>query len=189
MKTILLCSDLDGTLIPNRDATESQKARKVFSQLAVREEIYLAYVSGRNKHLVKEAIRKYDLPEPDFVIGDVGTTFYRINGPQWQSDDNWQQEIGQDWHGKDHNYVVKLLSALDGLRLRLQEEEKQNQYKVSYYTEPQFDIAAFRTRVSPLLEDHRIFTSIIWSRDERCNVVCSTYSLGEPINSRQFGFY
>ena len=187
MKTILLCSDLDGTLIPNGAATESPKARKVFSQLAARKEIYLAYVSGRNEHLVKEAIIKYDLPQPNFVIGYVGTTLYRVNGPQWQLDKNWQQEIGQDWHGSGHSEVIKLLSALDGLEIRLQEEEKQNQYKVSYYTAPQFNIKAVRKRVSKLLDEHGIFTSIIWSRDE--TVQCgSTYFLGEPTSCRQFGF-
>jgi sucrose-6-phosphatase len=166
MKTILLCSDLDGTLIPNGDATESPKAREVFSQLVAREEMHLAYVSGRNKQLVKAAIDKYALPEPRFVIGDVGTTLYRILGQQWQLDEKWQQEIGQDWHGSGHNDVVRLLSGLDGLELRLQEEEKQNKYKVSYYTAPQFDIKAVRQRVSSFLDEHDILTSIIWSRDE-----------------------
>jgi HAD superfamily hydrolase (TIGR01484 family) len=166
MKKILLCSDLDGTLIPNGDATESPQARKIFSQFAAREEIHLAYVSGRDEKLVKEAIEKYRLPLPRFVLGDVGTTLYRLHGQQWQLDKNWQHEIGQDWHGSDHNDVVRLLSDLDGLDLRLQEEDKQNTYKVSYYTNHQFDIKAARKRIDALLVEHGIFTSIIWSRDE-----------------------
>jgi HAD superfamily hydrolase (TIGR01484 family) len=166
MKTILLCSDLDGTLIPNGDANESPKARKLFCQFAAREEIHLAYVSGRDEKLVKAAIEQYGLPVPRFVIGDVGTTLYRISGQQWQLDENWQQEIGLDWHGSDHNDVVRWLSGLDGLDLRLQEEDKQNTYKVSYYTDPQFDIKAARKRIDALLVEHGIFTSIIWSRDE-----------------------
>ncbi len=166
MKTILLCSDLDGTLIPNGDATESPQARKLFFQLAAREEIHLAYVSGRDKQLVRSAIEKYGLPLPRFVIGDVGTTLYRLHGQQWQLDDDWQHEIGQDWHGSDHNDVVMLLSDLGGLELRLQEESKQNRYKVSFYTDYQFDIQAARTRIADILGKHGIFTSIIWSRDE-----------------------
>lgn len=166
MKTILLCSDLDGTLIPNGDATESPKARKLFFQLAARKEIHLAYVSGRNEQLVKEAIEKYALPEPLFVIGDVGTTLYRVQNKQWNIDEKWQQQISRDWQGSGHYDVVSLLSGLDGLELRLQEEEKQNTYKVSYYTAPQFDIKAFRKRISTFLAERGIFTSIIWSRDE-----------------------
>ncbi len=166
MKTILLCSDLDGTLIPNGDAAESPKARKLFSQLAAREAIHLAYVSGRDEKLVKAAIEKYRLPLPRFVIGDVGTTLYRLHGRQWRLDENWQQEIGQDWHGSDHSDVVELLSELDGLDLRLQEEDKQNRYKVSYYTDYQFNIKDARGRIADILSKNGISTSIIWSRDE-----------------------
>lgn len=173
MKTILLCSDLDGTLIPNGGEVESPKVRKLFSQLAGRPEICLAYVTGRNEQLVREAIGNYHLPEPHFVIGDVGTTFYRIDGGQWQLDKKWQQEIGQDWHGRAHNDVVTLLAGVDGLEIKLQEEEKQNLYKVSYYTAPQFDIEAVREKVSRLFDEQGIFTSIIWSRDEtvRCGLL------------------
>lgn len=166
MKAILLCSDLDGTLIPNGDATESLQARKLFFQLAARGDIHLAYVSGRDEQLVKVAIEEYGLPLPRFVIGDVGTTFYRLHGRQWQLDEEWQHEIAQDWHGSEHSDVVRLLSELCGLKLRLQEESKQNTYKVSYYTEYQFDIQAARKRMSDLLVEHGIFSSLIWSRDE-----------------------
>ncbi len=167
MKPILLCSDLDRTLLPNGAQVESPEARKIFSELAAREEILLAYVSGRHEQLVKEAIKKYDLPEPHFVIGDVGTTLYRINGKQWQLDKNWLQEIGRDWHGSSRNDVVMLLSGLDGFDLRLQEKEKQNSYKVSYYTNPQVDMQAIRNKVSALLSEHGIVTSVIWSLDEK----------------------
>ncbi len=169
MKTILLCSDLDRTLIPNGAQTESPKVRKIFAKLAARKEISLAYVSGRNEQLVKEAINKYELPEPRFVIGDVGTTLYRISGNQWELDDNWQQEIGQDWHGNSRNDVVKLLSELGGFALRLQEEEKQNSYKLSYYTDPELNMKAIRNKVSSLLDEHGIVASVIWSLDEKMN--------------------
>lgn len=97
MKTILLCSDLDRTQLPNGVQSESPNARGFFSRLAARQEIHLVHVTGRNEQLVKEAISKYDLPEPQFVIGDVGTTLYRINDSQWQLDENWQQELGCRW--------------------------------------------------------------------------------------------
>lgn len=167
MKTILLCSDLDRTLLPNGAQIESPQVRKIFSKLVAREEIHLAYVSGRNEQLVKEAIIKYELPEPHFVIGDVGTTLYRINGSQWELDKNWQQEIGRDWHGSSRNEVVTLLSGLNGFKLRLQEEEKQNSYKVSYYTDPQLEMKAIRNKVAALLYEHGIVTSVIWSLDEK----------------------
>jgi hypothetical protein len=170
MKTILLCSDLDRTLIPNGDQPESPKARELFSLLAARPEISLAYVSGRNEQLVKKALDKYALPEPDFVIGDVGTTLYRLDGEKgrkvWHLDQQWQQEIGRDWHDRSRDDVAGLLANVHGMGLRPQEEAKQNRYKVSYYTDPDLDGKAVRESVTVLLEERRICSTVIWSRDD-----------------------
>jgi hydroxymethylpyrimidine pyrophosphatase-like HAD family hydrolase len=110
MKTILLCSDLDRTLIPNGAEDESPQARPMFARLAAQRQLRLAYVSGRDKNLVKKAITDFDLPEPDFVIGDVGTTLYHVDGHQWQMNQGWQREIGHDWHGHGHAGITALLA-------------------------------------------------------------------------------
>ena len=64
MKTILLCSDLDRTLIPNGAEDESPQARPLFAGLAAHPQLRLAYVSGRDKNLVKKGIVDFDLPSP-----------------------------------------------------------------------------------------------------------------------------
>ncbi len=170
MKTILLCSDLDRTLIPNGEQPESPKAREVFFRLSARPEICLTYVSGRSELLVREAISKYDLPEPDFVIGDVGTTLYRIEksktGLRWCLDAGWQQEIGSDWISCNRDDVVGLLAGIHGMGFRLQEEEKQNKFKVSYYTDPDLKMEVVRERISIFLQAHGISSTVIWSRDD-----------------------
>lgn len=177
MKTILLCSDLDRTLIPNGEEPESPKAREAFSRLSARPELCLTYVSGRNELLVREAIRKYDLPEPDFVIGDVGTTLYRIEkrkpGSRWCLDAGWQQEIGADWISCNRDDVVGLMAGVHGMDFRLQEEEKQNKFKVSYYTDADLEMEAVRKRISILLQAHGISSTVIWSRDDgaRCGLL------------------
>ena len=76
LQNILICSDLDRTIIPNGYQEESANARPVFRQLAEHANINLAYVSGRNKKLILDAIEEFDLPIPDYAIGDVGTTLY-----------------------------------------------------------------------------------------------------------------
>ena len=50
---LLICTDLDRTLIPNRIAPESPGAREYFRKLSNRDEITLVYISGRNKNLVE----------------------------------------------------------------------------------------------------------------------------------------
>ncbi len=65
---LLICTDLDRTLIPNGPQPESPGARRRFAILAERPEVTLAYVSGRHRALVEDAITTYRLPTP----GPVG---------------------------------------------------------------------------------------------------------------------
>ena len=114
MKTILLCSDLDRTLVPNGAAPESPQARPAFAHLTAHSKVRLAYVSGRDKDLVKQATAEFDLPDPDYVVGDVGTTLYRVLGGRWLPDDAWQDKIGRDWGCYDHDAITALLADLAG---------------------------------------------------------------------------
>jgi len=166
MKTRLLCSDLDRTLIPNGAEPESPQARKVLAHLAAHPKLRLAYVSGRDKHLVEQAIREYELPEPDFVIGDVGTTMYRIVGGRWLANSAWEKEIGQNWHGNGHDDIVRMLDDLEIDDFRLQPPEKQNRYKVSYFTDLSNDAQQLEEKIAGFLDDRGMAANVIWSRDD-----------------------
>ena len=96
LQKILLCSDLDRTLIPNGYQKESDHARPVFRRLTEHASIYLAYVSGRDKNLILDAIEEFYLPMPDYAIGDVGTTIYRVTDGCWRLSDEWIREIAAD---------------------------------------------------------------------------------------------
>ncbi|MFW6379199.1 MAG: HAD family hydrolase, partial [Guyparkeria sp.] len=85
MSDLLVCTDLDRTLIPNGRQPESSDARDLFRQLVERPEVTLAYVSGRDRRLLESAIAEFALPTPDFAIGDVGTTIYRIDDGEWHA--------------------------------------------------------------------------------------------------------
>ena len=84
LKRILICTDLDRTLLPNGKQPESPGARAAFTRLVSRPEVTLAYVSGRHRSLVEDAIMEYGLPLPDWVIGDVGTTIYHVRTGEWR---------------------------------------------------------------------------------------------------------
>lgn len=166
MKTLLLCSDLDRTLIPNGAEPETPQARTLLAHLTAHPKLRLAYVSGRDKTLVDQAIREYDLPEPDFVIGDVGTTLYRIVGGQWQTNQAWQEEIGQNWYGSDHDDIVRMLAELAIDDFRLQPPEKQSRYKVSYFTSLSSGTQPLADTIAGILDDRGIAANVIWSRDD-----------------------
>jgi sucrose-6F-phosphate phosphohydrolase len=164
LQKILMCSDLDRTLIPNGSQKESAHARPVFRQLAEHANISLAYVSGRDKKLILDAIEEFYLPEPDYAISDVGTTLYRVIDGNWQLSDDWSDEIGKDWKGLNWEELAELFEAVDDIEL--QEPEKQSLYKVSFYTDPHVDQQQMKKHIRIILDEKGIRANIIWSVDE-----------------------
>jgi sucrose-6F-phosphate phosphohydrolase len=162
---ILLCSDMDRTILPNGDQDESPQGRSVFSLLVERSEIQLAYVSGRDKRLIQKAIAEYDLPLPDYAVGDVGTTIYELTGSSWTPWEAWFREIAKDWNGLDHEDLYELLKGFDDLTL--QEQEKQNRFKLSYYTDEGIEGRRLVDEMKHHLSEHGLNCRIIWSVDEQ----------------------
>jgi hypothetical protein len=68
--TICLCSDLDRTILPNGFQAESPGVRNVLRKVTKHPGMTLVYVTGRNHSLVIDAIDEFDIPVPDYVIGD-----------------------------------------------------------------------------------------------------------------------
>ena len=161
---ILICSDLDRTLIPNGFQEESAHARPVLRRLAENAHIFLAYVSGRDRELIRDAIEEFYLPEPDYAIGDVGTTLYHVSSGNWQLSDEWSDEIGQDWQGYTWEALAEFLEDVD--EIRLQEPEKQNLYKLSFYTDEQIDRRRLIEQIRIVLNKKEVSAHIIWSVDE-----------------------
>jgi hypothetical protein len=164
MERLLLCTDLDRTLLPNGTQPESPEARTRFSQLAARPEVSLAFVSGRHRMLVLAAIEEYQLPEPDFVIGDVGTNIYSVQNNHWRIWQSWAEEIAADWGALSRDELQALFADLD--ELRLQEAEKQNRFKLSYYAAPDVGIQPILTEMEHRMSVQHIKASLIWSVDE-----------------------
>jgi sucrose-6F-phosphate phosphohydrolase len=165
---ILLCSDLDRTILPNGEAPESPGARAVLRRIARRAEIRLVYVSGRNRQLIQDAIENYRLPLPDFAIGDVGTTIYDVGKGIWNEWTAWNEEISKDWPEDGRDELAAKLS--DMTRLRLQEPEKQNRFKLSFYTDTDGDQTQLVQRIRERLEDRDVRVNVIWSVDEQRDV-------------------
>jgi sucrose-6F-phosphate phosphohydrolase len=160
---ILICTDLDRTLLPNGEAPESPLARELFRKIAQHPEVRLAYVTGRHRELVVEAIADFQLPTPNYVLADVGSSIYEVNGEwrQWQA---WQDEIAPCWHGFKHEQLAELFD--DVRELRLQEAAKQNRFKLSYYVPLEADTKALLAEMERRLEMNSIRASLIWSIDD-----------------------
>lgn len=164
MKRFLLCTDLDRTLIPNGKQAESPQAMERFRRLVNCEQATLVYVTGRHRALIEQAIAEYDLPMPDFAIADVGTTIYRIGSPDWRQWDEWDAQVAPDWQGLTHDDLYRLLSVFPALRL--QEKEKQNRHKLSFYVPPEADANRLLEEMDARLKYSDIKANLIWSIDE-----------------------
>jgi hypothetical protein len=164
MKQILLCTDLDRTLLPNGIQPESPAARPLFKKLASAPFVTLAYVSGRDFTLLEQAMADYDLPRPDFMVGDVGTTIYQNSGGDWRPWAEWREMIGKDWRGIAPEGLAARLADLE--ELELQEPAKQSRLKLSYYTAPDIDVARLREKVRERLAPWTAKVKLIFSVDE-----------------------
>jgi sucrose-6F-phosphate phosphohydrolase len=164
VKPLLLCTDLDRTLIPNGAQPESPQARERFKRLVQQKEITLVYVTGRSRALIEQAIADYNLPQPDFAIADVGSTIYRTDASGWQQWAEWDTLLAQDWQVMTHDHLSRLLSSFPALQL--QEQEKQNLHKLSFYVPLETDVPELLGGIAAQFKFIGIKANLIWSIDE-----------------------
>jgi sucrose-6F-phosphate phosphohydrolase len=162
---LLICTDLDRTLIPNGPQPESPGAQAHFATLAARPEVTLVYVSGRHRELVQAAIAEYSLPMPDYAICDVGTTIYHLeSAADWQRLASWEADIARDWNGLQRGDLERELAGIGDLRL--QEACRQNACKLSYYLPGDFDRERLAPPIESRLEALGVSARLVWSIDE-----------------------
>jgi sucrose-6-phosphatase len=161
---LLLCTDMDRTIIPNGPQPEPRGARAAFAAFCARPDVTLAYVTGRHPALVQQAITEYALPTPAYAITDVGATIYRINGETWIEQTDWSRRIGTDWQGRSAHDI---LPELDGIPdLTPQEPEKQQPRKASFYIVANTDIDAVLRTIHARLDAMGLAARCICSIDE-----------------------
>jgi hydroxymethylpyrimidine pyrophosphatase-like HAD family hydrolase len=114
--------------------------------------------------MIFDAIEEFYLPMPNYAIGDVGTTFYRIINGDWQLSDAWSDEIGQDWKGLNWERLAEYFEDMQ--EIQLQELEKQSRYKLSFYTDQNIDHRQLKKKIRTILAQRGLRANIIWSVDE-----------------------
>lgn len=161
---LLICTDLDRTLLPNGLQPESPEALPTLRRLVSRPEVSLAYVSGRRLELHLEAMCTYDVPEPDYIIADVGASIYHREDGTWKRDERWFAKLSEAWQGREWRDVLPLLSDIDGLVL--QAEEAQAPHKLSFDVQNIADNTRILAEVEARLAAKKIRSHLIWSVDE-----------------------
>ena len=73
----VLATDLDGTLIPLEENRQNQDDLQILATQLVQREVTLLFVTGRHLDSVLEAINEFRLPQPEWIICDVGTSLFQ----------------------------------------------------------------------------------------------------------------
>lgn len=145
----LVASDLDGTLIPPEDTEVRREEVRTFARrVSGRDDLVLAYVTGRHVDFATEGIRRWDLPEPDLLVCDVGTTLYRGTDHD-AADPDYRAAMREALGGTTADRLREVLRAEEGVEL--QEEEKQGEFKASAYLPAGAEGRRIRARVAERL--------------------------------------
>lgn len=121
---MLLATDLDGTFLTGRQ----EHRQKLYQLIAAHPEIDLVFVTGRGLESVLPLLSDPTIPDPDYIICDVGCTV--VHGHSLQPLHALQGEIEKIWPGK--HVVEKMLQGIDGLQLQDVPQER----RCSYFCEP-----------------------------------------------------
>ncbi|MCL5419842.1 MAG: HAD-IIB family hydrolase [Candidatus Marsarchaeota archaeon] len=128
----LFCSDLDGTMFPFYGMPDRKCLGHLKDLLKKSQWVRSCYVTGRNLELTLEAIRDYQLPEPDYLITDVGTKIYsRGRGGRWAEDRTLHAFLRNIWPSGTSDALLRSVSAIRGVKK--QGEGVQSEFKCSFY--------------------------------------------------------
>ena len=131
-RPILLATDLDGTLIPLAGGSDHQASLVRLTDLLEQNEMSLAFVTGRHFASVRSAISQFNLPQPDWILCDVGTSaFERCVDGEFRHVDRFAQNLHAIAGRVEQEPLLDLIAVVPGLRP--QEPEKQAQFKTSFY--------------------------------------------------------
>ena len=98
---MLLATDLDGTFLGG----DTKDRLSLYQTISAHPDIKLAYVTGRSLEAVLPLLADPTLPQPDYIIADVGASLF--HGENLQSIQPIQEEIDALWPGE-----MRIASAL-----------------------------------------------------------------------------
>ena len=171
MKPIrLFCSDLDGTLLGNPEATGHFK--RTWESFIGRQRPLLCYNSGRLIDDVLHLLQIEPLPKPDYIIAGVGTQLYDVKRMQPVAEFNQQFRAG--W---DLAKVEEILASTPGVTR--QPPEFLHPYKSSWYL-PQATPEVMQD-IRKRLADAGLEVSVIYSSARDLDVLPADSSKGHAL--------
>lgn len=158
----VLATDLDGTLIPLENHPENARDLSLLTDDLSANDVTLTFVTGRHLASVQDAILRHSLPKPDWIICDVGTSIYHHAGNSFRLANPYVAHLQSIVREYSTEVVREKFSAWQSLRV--QEEEKQGVFKLSFYCEAN-QLEHLVIKLQEELAQHAIPYSVIGSVD------------------------
>lgn len=122
---MLLATDLDGTFLSG----DPEDRLRLYQTITAHPDIQLCYVSGRSLEAILPFLADPTLPQPDYIIADVGATLY--HGETLQPIHDLQSEIDARWPGE-----MAITQAVEGIE-GLERQSVPQSRRCSYFCPPE----------------------------------------------------
>jgi len=117
---MILATDLDGTFL----AGDPDNRSRLYQLIAAHPEITLVFVTGRGLEVVMPLLDDPTVPQPDFVICDVGATV--VEGTHLQPVEPIQSSIDAIWPGQ--HVVADRIGEIPGIRRQKVPQQRRCSY-------------------------------------------------------------
>jgi sucrose-phosphate synthase len=174
----LLVCDIDNTLIGDREAL----AELLVWLDAHRDRVAFGVATGRVLERTLTVLEEWNVPRPDVLITAVGSEIH-YGHPDLVEDRNWKRTIDFRW---DPVSLRECLAEIPGIRL--QPEQDQREFKLSYFVDSYEWPGARELRRR--LKEHNVAASLIYSHHEFLDLLPVRASKGRAIHylARRWGF-
>ncbi|WP_153797481.1 glucosylglycerol-phosphate synthase [Foetidibacter luteolus] len=135
---MILATDLDGTFLGGKSLHKQQLYRLIRKDTSIQ----LIFVTGRGLESVIPLLNDPIIPNPDYIICDVGATV--VNGHTLEAIEPLQNEIEQHWPG-----VLKIREAVKDIK-GLQYQEVPQQRRVSFFVKDENVIEEVKEKVAEI---------------------------------------
>ena len=159
---MIIATDLDRTLLPN-GKQEYDNTMHIFKKILAEKHFVLIFVTGRNLGEIESAITEFKTPSPEYLVAEVGTRIYSKNKEGFTEDKQWIDNVKSQTENWD---IKKFKDSLADLGLRLQEEDHQNQFKLSYYIDNLDNSDAIVKETTHRIKKQCAHATIVYSIDE-----------------------
>lgn len=142
----ILATDLDGTLVGDPDGL--QQLLEFYEEQVY--DVSLIYITGRYFDSALSLIEEENLPVPDILVTDVGSSIYI--GNSFDKDLEWQKRIKANWMPDEIHAIAATVPGLTKQPMFLEN-------RCSYYVADEKPVEEFRNKLASSGIPHKLIFS------------------------------